>query len=72
MQADVIIPVYRPTEKLLRLLEMLKKQTYPVHQVILINTEKKYFDDFARRNGLEKRFGDFLLVRHISREEFDH
>lgn len=72
MQADVIIPVYKPSEKLLWLLEMLKKQTYPVHQVILINTEKKYFDDFARETDLEKRFGDFILVRHISRQEFDH
>lgn len=37
---DVMIPVYKPKKQLKHLLAMLAVQTYPVHQVILINTEK--------------------------------
>ena len=41
IQADVIIPVYKPSEKLIRLLERLKAQTHPAGRIILINTEQK-------------------------------
>ncbi|MBR5422287.1 MAG: glycosyltransferase [Lachnospiraceae bacterium] len=67
---DVIIPVYRPDEKLVRLLERLHRQTCPVHRIILINTERSLFEAFFRE-GLPARF-DKAEVHHISREEFDH
>lgn len=70
MKVDVIIPVYKPTEKLTDLLEMLKKQTHPVQHVILINTEKRYFDDFAGQE-FWKRF-DNVHVYHVKKQEFDH
>lgn len=71
MDVDVIIPVYKPGEKFLRLLDMLKNQTIQVHRIILVNTEKKYFDSFTGSTDLEKKYGN-LLVRHIRKEEFDH
>ncbi len=70
-QADVIIPVYKPSEKLIRLLERLKAQTYPPGRIILINTEQKYFDAFIAGTDFKERFKD-VLVKHITQEEFDH
>ena len=37
-KVDVIIPVYRPTQRFLKLLEMLDKQTRKADKIILINT----------------------------------
>ena len=39
---DVIVPVYRPDDKFYKLLQQLKQQTWPVHRIILMNTEKKF------------------------------
>lgn len=71
IQADVIIPVYKPSEKLIRLLEGLKSQTLPAGRIILINTEQKYFDAFIAGTDFKERFKE-VLVKHISQEEFDH
>ena len=43
MEVDVLIPVYRPDGKLTELLKRLKMQNYPIHRVILMNTEEKHF-----------------------------
>ncbi|MDO4266841.1 MAG: glycosyltransferase [Eubacteriales bacterium] len=63
---DVIIPVYKPDRKFGRLLKMLAEQTYPVNRIIVMNTERAYWNDEAYRGtpGLE--------VHHLSKEEFDH
>ena len=45
-KVDVIVPVYRPDEKCKKLIERLHRQSYPVQRIILINTEKSYFDEF--------------------------
>lgn len=68
---DVIIPTYKPTEKLVRIIEMLEKQTYSVNKIIIINTEKEYFDDFFKAKDILDSY-DNILVKHIKREEFDH
>lgn len=68
---DVIIPTYKPTEKLKKSLTMLAKQTYPVHQIILINTEEKHFSNFFYGSRFLEQFKN-LTVRHISKYEFDH
>lgn len=70
-EADVIIPVYKPTEKLIRLLDQLKHQSCPVGRIILINTEQKYFDQLAKDYDFIKQYPN-LTVKHITREEFDH
>lgn len=71
MDVDVIIPVYRPTEKFLCLLDLLERQTQPVHRIIIVNTEKEYFDQLVKETDLREKYKN-LEVRHISKAEFDH
>lgn len=62
---DVVIPVYKPGEQLLELLDRLLKQTVPINRIILINTEKDYFDD-------KYLISPIIEVVHITKSEFDH
>jgi rhamnosyltransferase len=66
VKVDVIIPVYKPGKKFSRLLKMLEKQTYPVGKIIIMNTEKAYWND----SGYEGIRG--LEVHHLTKAEFDH
>ena len=66
MEVDVLIPVYRPDGKLTELLKRLKMQNYPIHRVILMNTEEKHFP--AELTGIWNR----VEVYHLAKEEFDH
>ena len=68
---DIIIPTYKPSEKFLRILDMLEKQTYPVNRIIVVNTEEKYFDRLLFSMS-QKKFYEKVTVRHISKREFDH
>lgn len=63
---DVIIPVYKPDETFGRLLEMLKRQSMPIRKMIIMNTEKSFWDSsrYAKLPELE--------VHHVAKEEFDH
>lgn len=71
IDVDVIIPVYKPTEKLLYLLDMLKSQTVPAHRIILVNTEKQYFDEFTPGTDFNNKYQN-VVVRHVAKEDFDH
>ena len=62
----VIIPTYKPDEKLPKLLERLTKQTVLPEQVLIINTEKQYFKEEVLENIAN------VKVCHISKNEFDH
>ena len=66
MEVDVLIPVYRPDGKLTELLKRLKMQNYPIHRIILMNTEEKHFP--AELTGVWDR----VEVYHLAKEEFDH
>ena len=66
MDVDVLIPVYRPDGKLTELLKRLKMQNYPIHRVILMNTEEKHFP--TELTGIWDR----VEVYHLAKEEFDH
>ena len=66
MEVDVLIPVYRPDGKLTELLKRLKMQNYPIHRVILMNTEEKHFP--TELTGIWNR----VEVYHLAKEEFDH
>ena len=66
MEVDVLIPVYRPDGKLTELLKRLKMQNYPIHRIILMNTEEKHFP--AELTGIWDR----VEVYHLAKEEFDH
>ncbi len=63
---DLVILVYKPDHRLAKLLRALRKQTQPIHRIILINTEKVFFRerDFAGIVPYE--------VHHITKQEFDH
>ena len=71
IKVDVIIPVYRPSQGFLQLLEMLDKQTLKAEKIILINTEQKYFDELTEGMNLLNQYHN-LVIRHISKEEFNH
>ena len=60
---DVVIPAYKPGEKFQKLIKMLQKQTYPVHEILIMNTEKAYFPE-ASVAGLPN-----VRVEHVTREE---
>lgn len=68
---DVIIPVYKPGERLKKIIKRLRQQTYPVNRIILINTGRAYFE---RAFGEDMSFfeTDDIVLRHISEEQFDH
>ena len=66
MEVDVLIPVYRPDGKLTELLKRLKMQNYPIHRVILMNTEERHFP--AELTGIWDR----VEVYHLAKEKFDH
>lgn len=62
---DVVIPLYRPGAGAGILLKRLLKQDYEINRIILINTEKEYFND-------ELLFDLRIEVHHITKPEFDH
>lgn len=68
---DVILPLYRPGEEFLKLLDLLDKQTRKPDRIIVMNTEEKYFDQlvFGRRMT---RDPEKFRVYHLSKREFDH
>ena len=66
IKVDVIIPVYRPSQGFLQLLEMLDKQTLKAEKIILINTEQKYFDELTEGKNLLNQYHN-LVIRHISK-----
>ena len=44
-RVDVVIPTYKPGKKFSRLLKMLEKQTYPIGKIIVMNTEKAFWNE---------------------------
>lgn len=83
MKVDIIIPVYRPTEQLFLLLEKLGQQTLPVNRIILVNTEREFFEKLMTDvDSQEKRMHrvylqtlqeqGVLVLKHITKEQFDH
>lgn len=71
MLIDVIIPTYKPDEKLLQIIKMLKSQTVAPSRVVLMNTEQKYMEHLFRGRMYEQ-YMKFIEVRHVSNWEFDH
>ncbi|MBR0411861.1 MAG: glycosyltransferase family 2 protein [Eubacterium sp.] len=66
MKIDVIIPTYKPDEKLDRNLRMLSRQTVVPDRILLVNTEKKYFHS----NEFDKLPQGEII--HIKKCDFDH
>lgn len=63
---DIIIPSYRPGKEFVQLLDRLQKQTYPIHRIIIMNTEEKFWDPQWEKNS------PLIEVHHLKKEEFDH
>ena len=66
MTVDVLIPVYKPDRVFARLLQMLQQQTRKPDRIIVVNTEKEYWNP----GGYQGIPG--LKVYHVKKEEFDH
>ncbi len=71
MTVDVIIPTYKPDKSFFTLLDRLADQTVKVENVIVINTEEKYFQQLVYGRKYSEHYPN-LKIRHISRHEFDH
>lgn len=73
---DVVIPTFRPGERLLHILESMEAQTVRPRCVRLINTERDGLDALLSAHGLSEEElltrHPFLRITHISQDEFDH
>lgn len=69
MTVDIIIPVYKPDEKLKKNLIALKKQTKKPEHIFLINTEEEFFPEDVKNLLLTMPNAS---VTHIEKSEFDH
>lgn len=65
---DVIIPVYKPDEKLSKLIERLQKQTKKPEHIILMSTRD------GREEERVEKFGNIpnLSIHHVEKADFDH
>ncbi len=66
MKVDAVIPAYKPGHDLRELVEKLLDQTVRLGQIIIINTDREYFDE------KEYLIAPAVEVVHITRHEFDH
>lgn len=71
MKIDVIIPLYKPGEELFTLLDGLNRQTLPIQNIILMNTEEKYFEELTYGKPFADKYRN-VKVFHLSKREFDH
>lgn len=71
MKVDVIIPVYKPDTSFFDLLDKLGEQSYEIHQIILMNTEEKYFEKLIYGTPFADKYRN-VKVYHLSKREFDH
>lgn len=63
---DIIIPTYRPDEKFVLLIQKLLKQTYPINQIHIVDTETGVFPEEIY--SLSKK----IKVTKVTKENFDH
>lgn len=68
---DVILLTYKPKKQVMRLIESLETQTYPINKLILMNTEEKYFEELFYGTRFLEQYKN-IEVHHISAKEFDH
>ncbi len=66
--ADVVILTYKPDEKFIRLINMLKKQTVAPDKIIIVNTGEDYFSSSAS----VMKACEGLEVHHITKASFNH
>ncbi len=70
---DVIIPTYKPDLSVLRLIDDLEKQSLRPSHIIIMNTEKKYWDELLKTSGENPQAKyDNIIIEHVTKSEFDH
>ena len=62
MSIDVIIPLYRAGKELFDLLDQLNSQTVPINKIILMNTEKRYFEELIQGMDFTKKYGNVYTI----------
>ncbi len=65
-EVDVVIPTYKPTDKFVKLIDHLHRQTIRPRHIFVINTEEEFFN-----SDVATRYDD-VTVKHIKKEAFDH
>ena len=70
VKVDVIIPTYKPDDRLYKTVDRLLKQTKPVNQIYLINT----IPADGTRVSVAERYNDVerVTVKEILQSEFNH
>lgn len=63
---DIVIPTYKPENEFRELLLRLKNQRYQANKIIIINTDKQFFDSKLCEDI------DNIEVKHIAKQDFDH
>lgn len=71
MSVDVIIPVFRPDERLLTIINKLVNQSVAINRICIMNTEEKYWEMFIAGKKVDTK-KTLLEVKHVSLREFDH
>ena len=75
MKVDIIIPTYKPDDTFCLLLQKLREQTFVVHRLIIMNTEKALWENAKQKYPIDARLAELpyeFEIHHVSREEFDH
>lgn len=68
---DVIIPVYKPDQNFLALVDRLERQTVKVNKIIIMNTEKKYFDRLVEGTDFFEKYENVKVI-HLKKKDFNH
>lgn len=63
---DIIVPTYKPDERLKQLIEQLNSQTVKPDRIIFMNTEEKLWNDEYVKGA------DNVSVYHINKQDFSH
>lgn len=71
MRIDVVIPTYRPDERLITMIKRLREQTMAPNRIVLINTEQRYIDNLLRGRSYDS-VGKYIEIINVSAREFDH
>lgn len=68
---DIILLTYKPGKQVTELIRALEGQTYPIHRIIIMNTEEAYFYNLFYGTGFLEKYRN-IEVHHLSEKEFDH
>ena len=68
---DIIIPVYKPDQKFLALVDKLEHQTVAVNKIIIMNTERQYFDRLVKGTSFFEKYQNVCVI-NLKKEDLDH